>query len=338
MFFSVVTTLYCSAPYIDDFYGRICDEVGKITDNFELLFVNDGSPDDSLIKAVSLQEKDNRVKVIDLSRNFGHHAAMMTGLEMARGSYVFLIDCDLEEEPELLGKFYSELQKTGADVVYGVQQKRKGDLFERVSGGLFWDLLNGISRFKMPKNQLVARLMTNKYVESLVGHRESEIFLPGLWAITGFRQVPLSVTKLSKSRSTYTFRKKIAQLVDAVTSFSSTPLVFVFYIGAIISMLSGSYAAWLVIRRIFFSIYMEGWLSLIVSIWFIGGLTIFSIGLLGIYLAKVFLEVKSRPRSIIRKIYEQHVSDQKQQQTTDRPVGDDSPVDQLNSSGFVTRE
>ena len=109
---SIVTTMYHSSPYIKEFYERISNEVLKITEDYEIIFVNDGSPDDALDVAVSLNEKDKKVKVIDLSRNFGHHKAIMTGLSHTKGEYVFLIDCDLEEEPELLGLFWGKINKT----------------------------------------------------------------------------------------------------------------------------------------------------------------------------------------------------------------------------------
>ncbi|MGH9548808.1 MAG: glycosyltransferase family 2 protein, partial [Terriglobales bacterium] len=123
---SIVTTLYASAPYLEEFYARTCVVAERVTSDFEIILVNDGSPDNSLEIALSLYRKDARVRIVDLSRNFGHHKAMMTGLAHARGDMVFLLDSDLEEEPELLNTFYEKLQQTGADVVFGVQQKRKG--------------------------------------------------------------------------------------------------------------------------------------------------------------------------------------------------------------------
>ena len=116
---SVVTTLYRSQPYVEEFYRRICAAAAAITPDFELILVNDGSPDASLEVAVALFQLDERVRVIDLSRNFGHHRAIMTGLAHARGDLVFLIDCDLEEEPELLSRFHARLVETRADVIYG---------------------------------------------------------------------------------------------------------------------------------------------------------------------------------------------------------------------------
>jgi len=302
MKFSIVTTLYYSAPYIEEFYERVCAEVEKVTDNFEIIFVNDGSPDNSLELAISLHEKDHRVKILDFSRNFGHSIAMLTGLANTTGSYVFLIDVDLEEEPELVSKFYEKMRQTHADVVFGIQEKRKGEFFERLSGDIFWKLFTFLSSYPVLKNQLVARLMTRQYVDSLLEYREREVFLPGLWAMTGFKQIPVAVKKHSKNSTTYTFRKKMVEVVNAITSFSTTPLVFIFYLGALIVLVSSISALWLIIRKLFFGVFLAGWPSLIVSIWLIGGLTTFCLGLIGIYLSKVFMEAKQRPKAIIRRI------------------------------------
>lgn len=300
---SVVTTLYRSSPYIREFYRRISSEAARITEDYELLFVNDGSPDDSLEVVLSLMETDARIRLIDLSRNFGHHKAMMTGLANAQGRLVFLLDCDLEEDPELLSPFYREMRQTGADVIYGVQDKRKGALFERVTGAVFYRLINLLSDYPVPANVLVARLMTQRYVASLIEHKDRELFILGLWAITGYKQLPVTVQKHSKGSSAYTFPQKLSILVNAVTSFSNFPLVFIFYLGLAIMALSGTAAIYLLVQRIFFHVYLEGWPSLIVSLWLLGGTTIFCLGILGIYLSKVFIETKQRPYTIVREVY-----------------------------------
>lgn len=301
---SVVTTLYHSAPYLQEFYRRITGQILTITEDYELIFVNDGSPDDSLEIALSLYESDPKIKVIDLSRNFGHHKAIMTGLAHAQGQHVFLIDCDLEEQPELLGEFHAAFQNANADVVYGVQDKRKGGWFEKISGAVFYKVVNFLSHQPVPANVLVTRLMTRRYVVSLVQHRDREFFLLGLWTITGYKQVPLVVTKRSKGTSTYTLVRKIAILVNAVTSFTHLPLLFIFYLGLGIMALASCAALILIIQRLFFHVYLAGWPSLIVSIWLLGGMTIFCLGILGVYLAKIFSETKERPYTVIRHIYQ----------------------------------
>ena len=301
---SVVATLYRSAPDLAEFHRRMRAAAERVTEDFEIVYVNDGSPDDSLGIARSIFECDPRVRIIDLSRNFGHHKAVMTGLDFARGERVFLIDSDLEEPPEVLSEFVDTLRERGVDVVYGVQAMRKGRWFERITGGLFYKVFNLFSRQQIPENLTMVRLMTRRYVRALVRHREHEFIIAGLWTLTGFEQVGIPIEKISKGRTTYSLTKKLTALVDAITSFSNLPLVLVFYLGAIISLLSGGAAVWMVIKRLFFSVMLAGWPSLIVSIWLLGGLTISSIGLIGMYLSKIFTEVKQRPYTIVREIYE----------------------------------
>ncbi|NIO19560.1 MAG: glycosyltransferase, partial [Candidatus Aenigmarchaeota archaeon] len=302
---SIVTTMYFSAPYVKEFYTRICATAEKITNDYEIILVNDGSPDDSLDIAVALYKKDPKVKVIDLSRNFGHHKAMMTGLMHAGGELVSLIDCDLEEEPELLERFYAEHKNNDdVDVVYGVQKARKGGFVEKISGNIFFWMFNLFSSYPVPANLVTARLMSKRYVDSLVKHKDREVFMAGLWAITGFKQVPLMVTKHDKGNSSYDLRKKISILVNSITSFSNKPLLLIFYLGSMILSISSLAALYLIIRRVFFGVLLAGWASLMVTIWLLGGLTIFCVGVIGIYLSRVFMETKERPYTIIRQIYE----------------------------------
>jgi len=296
--------MYYSAPYIKEFYERIREEAEKITDSYEIIFVNDGSPDNSLEIAIGFYEKDPKVRIIDLSRNFGHHKAIMTGLAHTRGEIVFLLDSDLEEKPELLTRFYEELERTDADVVYGVQDTRKGGRLERISGSFFYFLFNSLSWYPVPANLITARIMKRRYVLALVEHQDREIFLAGLWAITGFHQEPMPVQKLSKSSSTYTLSKRIVLFVNGITSFSSKPLVLIFYLGVFMLFASGIGIMWLVIQKLFYKSVLAGWTSVLMSIWLVGGLILFSLGIIGFYLSKVFMETKRRPYTIVRAIYE----------------------------------
>jgi putative glycosyltransferase len=305
---SIVSTLYGSASYVEEFCRRVTDAAKQTTTDFEIVLVNDGSPDRSLDAALEARHKNPHIKAIDLARNFGHHKAMMTGLAHARGDLVFLLDSDLEESPELLAQFLAEMQRTGADVVYGVQNRRRGGAFERATGALFYTLFNAITTQPIPRNLVTIRLMTRRYVRALVAHQEREIMIAGLWTITGFTQVPLIVEKRHKGNSSYDVRRKVAHLVNSVTSFSSTPLIFIFYLGLSISAFAGIFGTYLLIRRLFFGVLLEGWPSLIVSVWFLGGLTLLSLGVIGVYLAKVFTEVKQRPYTIIRQVYEAAVN------------------------------
>jgi putative glycosyltransferase len=274
-----------------------------VGDEYEIVLINDGSPDDSLKLAIKLTEDDVHVSVVDLSRNFGHHKAMMTGLAHARGERVFLIDSDLEEEPEWLSDFAAQMDQETCDVVYGVQERRKGKWFERWSGQWFYYLLKNLTGFALPQNVVTARLMTRRYVEALLMHQEREVFMAGLWYITGFAQSAQRVKKHSISETTYTFRRKMSILVNSVTSFSNAPLVSIFYIGVSISLFATFYIAYLIAQRLFWATPLTGWTSVMASIWLLGGMVISFIGVVGIYLAKIFSETKQRPYTIVRHIY-----------------------------------
>jgi putative glycosyltransferase len=301
---SIVATLYCSAPYINEFCRRAAAVARQLVDeDFEIVLVNDGSPDNSLDLAVALSAVDAHVVVVDLSRNFGHHKAMMTGLANARGERVLLIDSDLEEEPEWLLPFTRQLEAERCDVVYGVQVKRKGGRFEQLSGDLFYRAFRVLTGIAQPDNIVTARLMTRRYVDALLAHREREINIGGLWIVTGFKQGQQQVVKLAASPTTYSVSRKIGHLVNAVTSFSSLPLVFTFYAGLTISLTALAYIVYLVFRYWFIATPPSGYTSIIASIWLFSGLIIFFLGIQGVYLAKVFSEVKQRPYTIVRHIY-----------------------------------
>jgi putative glycosyltransferase len=301
---SIVATLYQSAPYINEFCERT-SVIAKqmVGDDYEIVLVNDGSSDNSLDLAIRLTEQDSHVVVVDLSRNFGHHKAMMTGLAHAQGELVFLIDSDLEEEPEWLVAFAEKMNKDHSDMIYGVQDRRKGRLFERGTGWLYYRIFRLLTGISQPDNTVTARLMTRRYVQALVTHQERELNIGGLWIVTGFRQSLQVVRKHSTSPTTYTFARKFSHLVNAVTSFSSLPLMFIFYVGLLISLSAAFFIAYLVFRFFFISMPPDGYTSIIVSIWFFSGLIIFFVGIQGIYLSKVFSEVKQRPYTIIRHVY-----------------------------------
>ena len=303
MHISIVATLYQSAPYVREFHAHATRAALDMAgDDYEIILVNDGSPDDSLAIAAELAGQDSHVTVVDLSRNFGHHKAIMTGLNYARGDYVFLLDSDLEEQPEWLADFHKTLTANDCDVVFGVQSRRKGGVFERLSGEIFYRMVNFLSDVRLPRNLVTARLMTARYVKALLLHREREINLSGLWAITGFRQMEMPVRKLAGSETTYTLAKKMSILINAVTSFSNRPLIMIFNVGLTISALAAVYIAYLLFNWAFLAKPASGWTSLIGSIWLLGGMIISFIGIIGIYIAKIFTEVKQRPNTVVRQI------------------------------------
>ena len=193
--------------------------------------VNDGSPDDSLNVALRHHDRDARVVVVDLSRNFGHHRAMMTGLSYAWGDLVFLIDGSLDEDPALLTLFHQKLREHGSDVVYGVQNTRRGGVVEVVFGELFYWLINKLGGERIPRNLATVRLMTRRYVRALVRHREREIIISRLWIATGFAQVPIKISKAQSERpSTYSLGRRLRMVVDHLHRLHrSSPLFHVLY-------------------------------------------------------------------------------------------------------------
>jgi putative glycosyltransferase len=301
---SIVTTMYQSARYLAEFYGRCVRAASQLTDDFEIIFVNDGSPDNSLEVALGLFEQDDRIRIVDLSRNFGHHKAMMTGLAQARGEIVFSLDCDLEQAPEVLGEFWRKLLETKAEMIYGIQIMRQDPWASRLAAALFYKTFNLLSSVPVPENMTMTRLMTRRFVRALLEHRERECIIGGLCALTGFRQVGIPVEKKSKGVSSYNLRRKVAQAVNAITSFSDNPLVIVFYLGCLISFVALAGAGWLIASWLLGHDYLAGWPSVIVSIWLLGGLMLSSLGIIGIYLSKIYIETKGRPFTIIRTNYE----------------------------------
>ena len=262
---SIVATLYCSEAYISEFCERASAAARQISDgSYEIVLVNDGSPDRSLDIAVALSESDPHVVVVDLSRNFGHHRAMMTGLAHARGELVFLLDSDLEEEPEWLLPFHAQMATQDCDVVFGVQKTRKGGWFERWSGDLFYRLLPMISGIDMPRNMVTARLMTRRYVNALLLHEEREIDIGGLWVVTGFEQRSQVIKKHNTSETTYSLRHRFSLLINSITAFSNLPLIGIFYVGLTMLLVSGAFASFFVAQWLLIDQPVSGWTSVIV--------------------------------------------------------------------------
>lgn len=304
---TVVTSLYRSEKHLVVLLDTITAALRQITKDYEIIVVNDGSPDNSLKIAIDYYKVGyTNLKIIDLSRNFGQHKALFTALKYSKGDIVFIIDSDLEEDPMEIVRFFNlyQNQYCDADVVYGIQKRRKGNFLERVSGNLFYWLFNKISNEKVVGSPTPFRLMTRRYVDALISFQEKELFFLGISLLTGFKQVPVSIDKKALKRSSYNFRKKVSQFLDAITSFTNRPLIYVFYTGVLVFFISILYLIKIIYQFFFLSISVPGWASIVASIWFIGGIIIMSIGVIGIYISKIFLEIKNRPLTIIKKIYE----------------------------------
>jgi len=302
---SVVTTLYNSAPYLEEFYRRTLDQLRQLPVEYEFVLVDDGSPDHVLQIALGLMRRDPKLKVVELSRNFGHHKALMTGLEHACGDLIFLIDVDLEEPPESLTIFFRKMTETAADVVFGVQDRRSDPWFRRLTGRSYYWLYNLLAKNQMAPNQLTARLMRRPYVNALLLHREHLFAIEVLWQITGFVQVPCSINKTAyKGSSAYTFVKRLRLFVNAIAMSSRQPLVFIAYLGLLATCVCVAYILFILVQYFFFSVSVSGWTSVIVSTWLLGGIIIFCLGIISIYLSIIFEEVKMRPYVIVKTVHE----------------------------------
>lgn len=301
---SIVTTMYKSRAYVAEFVRRVSAEARKLTASFEIVLVNDGSPDDSFVIARALSAGDPHIRVIDLSRNYGHHLAMMCGIRHALGDRVFLIDVDLEESPEALGGFWSRMEaEPEVDVVVGQLEQKTVPFAKRMTSDLFYKVFNTFSSIGISDRDIVSRLMKRNYVDALCNYGEREIFFPAVWEDAGFRQVRMTASKTYDGNSSYTLRKKMVMAVDAVTTFSSKPLIYIFYLGLLFSLGASLTIIYLVIRKFAVGQVFLGWTSLMAVLFFIGGIIIFSLGVVGIYVSKIFVEVKRRPQTAVRQIY-----------------------------------
>jgi putative glycosyltransferase len=299
---SVVSTLFHSSQTIDAFIRQCEESLTKITSYYEIVLIDDGSPDDSVNKAL---KHAGPIKIVSFSRNHGHHHAMMAAVEYAKGDFVFLIDFDLEESPSLLLKFWEELKRNpDADIVYGVQAKRRGNIYDRILGSLFYRIFNFLSDIKIPENLLTVRLMTRRYVDVLTQFKERALFIGGVWQMAGFNQIPLLVDKKSTSRTTYTLKDKLELVLNSITSFSSKPLVLLFKLSLLINILTLAYIGRTLYYWLAFDESISGYSSIIISVWMFGGLLLSATSIVGIYLSKIFIEVKRRPRYSVKEIFD----------------------------------
>ena len=297
---SIVTTLYKSARYVDEFVARA---TALMSDQDELIMVDDGSPDDSLEIARKHAIDDDRIVLVELSRNFGHHAAILAGLSQARHERIFLVDSDLEEEPELLREFSVTMDTSGADVVFGIHDQSQGSISRRLTSKVFWRLFSAMTDTSLPLNICNVRLMNRRYVDALVSLPERNAFLGGMFHWVGFRQIAVPVTrKLRSDPSTYSLAARVGLAVRSVVSFSAVPLKLMLWIGTTIASFSLLLAIYYVVLKLLEPNIQLGFTTLIISIWLLGGTIIACLGVIGVYLAYMYTELKQRPRTVIREV------------------------------------
>lgn len=299
---SFVTTIYKSAGAIKELTERAALAAGKLGLDHEIVFVNDASPDNGLSVARALAHEDPHVVVVDLSRNFGQHRALWTGMTYATGDLVMILDGDLEEDPLWAVQFYEAMQTSACDVVYGIQASPKGSLSYRVGRGAFYRLLDSLTAFDFPKDVATARLMTRRYVDALKMFEERELFLVGIMHVAGFAQLGVAVNKASLSPTTYNYRKLALLFLNAITSFSVVPLIIIFVIGVVIFAASILVICYFVLSKLLGGIGVEGWVSVMAAVSLSLGLNLLVNGIIAIYLSTIFLEVKRRPLAIVREV------------------------------------
>ena len=302
---SVVTTLYNSERYIAEFTRRIESALGEVgCGDYEIVFVNDGSPDNSLDVALDVCRTNPKVRVVDLARNFGHHPAIMVGLRETDGDYIFLIDVDLEEAPENLVAFYQDLvESPDVDSVYGVW-RRHGESFARRSASeAFYALFNLLSDSAIPRNLVLTRLMTRRYVNALLETWNWDVAIAPVMGSLGFKHHEREIERVYKGSTNYSVLRRFRMVAESVVSFSTKPLHYIFLIGLAVCMLSVVMTGYAIGAYIYTGNAVAGWYSVFVSLWFIGGLSMMSMGVLGLYIGRIFEQVKGRPRAIVRQRY-----------------------------------
>lgn len=272
---------------------------------YELLFVNDGSADDTLAHLFVLAEQDSAVRIINFSRNFGKEAALSAGLDYARGDVVIPIDVDLQDPPELLPEFV-RLWRAGYDVVYGVRIDRRNDSFgKRTTAGLFYRLFNYASSTPIPAHAGDFRLLDRRVVEVLKQLPERNRFMKGLFAWAGFKSTGVEYERLPRRTGTtkWNYWHLWNFALDGLFSFSTTPLRLWSYIGGGLAFLAFSYMLFIILRVLILGVDTPGYASLISVILFLGGIQLLSLGIIGEYLGRLMLEVKGRPLYILEGIY-----------------------------------
>ena len=269
---------------------------------YELIFIDDGSSDASVLQIEKLRQADTSVQLIEFSRNFGHQHALKAGLDCARGAAVISLDADLQHPPALIPEMLT-LWRSGAQVVYTRRQDKKNiGFFKKISAKAFYWLANRLSEVPIEEGTADFRLLDRKVVAAIKSFKESHLFLRGLIPTLGFKQVALDYEPAQRfsGQSKYSFSKMFQFAINGITSSSAKPLYFSIYLGLFFAFLAFVYGCYAIYISIFTDAAITGWTSLIASVLFIGGIQMILIGIVGIYLGKLFVQSKQRPTYIIK--------------------------------------
>lgn len=302
---SIVVPCYNEAGNVAVFWARLSDVLGQLSQDWEAIFVNDGSSDNTLSILKKLQSANSCISIVDLSRNFGKEAAITAGLDLSTGEAVIVIDADLQHPPEVISEMV-ELWNKGAEVVVCRRSSRHTDsLVRRWFSHKFYSLSNSLFEVNLPRDVGDFRLMARPVVDALSQLTETQRFMKGLFAWIGFEQkvIEFDVADRAAGSSSFSMWKLWNFAWEGITSFSTVPLRIWFYIGVLISFFSFVYGLFILIATIFIGTSAPGYPSIMVMIAFLGGIQLIGIGVLGEYLGRTYNEAKSRPLYIIRQTF-----------------------------------
>jgi len=302
--YSVVVPIYNERETLPELERRLSQTLGGLGGVYEIIFVNDGSSDGSLDMLKGFSQKDPRLKVIGLSRNFGHQAALYAGMRRAQGEAVILMDGDLQDPPEVLPELVRRWHE-GANVVYAVRRKRKENVFKRFIYAAYYRLLRSVAYVDIPLDSGDFCLMERQVVSVLCAMPERNKFLRGLRSWVGFKQASVEYERDVRyaGKTKYTLRKLVKLALDGVTAYSYAPLRIAYVFGFIVSAVSFVLGAVYFTQRILLDAYVpQGFTTLAILILFLGGVQLLSIGLLGEYIGRIYDEVKRRPEYLEREV------------------------------------
>lgn len=302
---SIVVPLYNEEPNLNVLFERLETVLENLGRSYEIVCINDGSKDNTLLSAIAHHQRNPAIKIINLSRNFGKEVALTAGLDYATGAAVIPIDADLQDPPELIEQLVAKWEE-GYDVVYGTRRSRQGETWlKRFTADTFYRAIAKMSRVPIPRDTGDFRLLDRRVVEALKQLPERTRFMKGLFAWVGFKQTSILFDRDPRRSGTTTWNywKLWNFALDGITSFSFVPLKIWTYIGLSISSISLLYASFLVLRTIIFGVDVAGYASLIVAVLFLGGIQLITLGIIGEYIGRIYEEVKGRPVYLIRDVY-----------------------------------
>lgn len=299
---SIVSPVYRAEKIVDKLVERISEEVSKITENFEIILVEDGSPDDSWEAIERNCQKDTRVKGIKLSRNFGQHYAITAGLDAAKGKWIVVMDCDLQDRPEEIINLYTKALE-GYDIVLASRHQRQDTFFKKLFSKLFYKVLSYLTGTEQDPTIANFGIYSNKVIDSISKMRESIRYFPTMVRWVGFCRIKINVEHASRDEgsTSYNFSRLFNLALDIILAYSDRPIRLTIKLGFIISFISFCFAIITILQYLLGVISVSGYASLIISIWFFSGLIMTTLGIVGLYVGKTFEGVKNRPIYITEK-------------------------------------